>query len=828
MKIKNIVGFMICCFSSGGYAELYFDANALNLSDEEKKQLNLSELMQPEAQIPGEYSVDILVNGQEALTQKVRFALCGSRLCPELDVSLLTRIGVKTDAFPALMTLSPARPVANLADYIPGASADFDFSHMALKLSIPQAAMINQARGDIPPEKWQDGLNMAFVNYNLTGAYDAGKTGQGDNQYLNLRSGVNVGPWRARHYGYYNRNSQTGTHWNSLQSFIERDIRQLRSRLTIGESATQGLVFDSFSFKGMGLATDSEMLPESQRGFAPVIRGIAMSNAQVEVWQKNNLIYQTYVSPGEFAISDLYPTSTSGDLRVIIREENGNERTFTQPFSAAPTMIRQGQMQFAITGGEYASESPSAKRARFAQGEVVYGVLNGTTLYAGAIGAEHYAALALGSGQSLGTLGALSFDITAAKATLQDGQEKKGQSYQFRYSKNITATDTIMTLAGYRYSTENYYSFEDASEYWQRSANMFNGSPKNRMQLTMSQSLGSYGSLSLSAYQQDYWRGSQGKNQSLMASYNVNVRGVSLNVGYSNNRSRNNQESDRVWSVNASMPLSQWLSSGNNSMHLSLNTLRAENGRMASSAMLSGSALEDRNLSYSVSQSDTRGESGQGSQANSAATLQYVGSRVTANAGYSNNNGSNHRFNYGLQGAIVAHPYGVTLGQNLNDDGGSALVRAPGASQVKISNAQGLYTDSRGYAIVPYLSQYRSNTVVLDSQTLKDDVDVNNPIRQVVPNKGALVLADYKTKIGHRVFLTLTRTNGKVPFGAVVSAGDSVTGIVNEQGEVFLNGVEDRSLIKASWGGGLGCSVPLDVSNVKKVNGIALLTLKCQ
>lgn len=162
MKIKPLLGLMICCFSSAGYADLYFDANVLNLSEEEKKQLDLSELMQPDAQIPGEYTVDILVNGQKTLAQTLKFSQCGSLLCPELNVPLLASIGIKTDTFPALVALSPSSTVTNLADYIPNASADFDFNRMELKLSIPQAVMANHARGDISPEKWQDGLNMAL------------------------------------------------------------------------------------------------------------------------------------------------------------------------------------------------------------------------------------------------------------------------------------------------------------------------------------------------------------------------------------------------------------------------------------------------------------------------------------------------------------------------------------------------------------------------------------------------------------------------------------------------------------------------------------------
>lgn len=55
------------------------------------------------------------------------------------------------------------------------------------------------------------------------------------------------------------------------------------------------------------------------------------------------MIYETFVSPGAFAISDLYPTSQSGDLEVKVTESNGVVRTFTQPYSAVPYMLREGR-----------------------------------------------------------------------------------------------------------------------------------------------------------------------------------------------------------------------------------------------------------------------------------------------------------------------------------------------------------------------------------------------------------------------------------------------------------------------------------------------------
>ncbi|MCV5824209.1 fimbria/pilus outer membrane usher protein, partial [Escherichia coli] len=88
--------------------------------------------------------------------------------------------------------------------------------------------------------------------------------------------------------------------------------------------------------RGAMLASDEEMLPDSQRGFAPIVRGIAKSNAEVSVEQNGYVIYRTYVQPGAFEINDLYPTANSGDLTVIIKEADGSEQRFIQPFSSVP------------------------------------------------------------------------------------------------------------------------------------------------------------------------------------------------------------------------------------------------------------------------------------------------------------------------------------------------------------------------------------------------------------------------------------------------------------------------------------------------------------
>jgi outer membrane usher protein len=100
-------------------------------------------------------------------------------------------------------------------------------------------------------------------------------------------------------------------------------------------------LFDSVRFLGMQLASDEAMRPDEERGYAPVIRGTAESNATVEIRQKGYLIYTTTVAPGPFAITDLQPSGTNGDLEIAVIEASGARRIFRQAFASPPLMVRE-------------------------------------------------------------------------------------------------------------------------------------------------------------------------------------------------------------------------------------------------------------------------------------------------------------------------------------------------------------------------------------------------------------------------------------------------------------------------------------------------------
>lgn len=78
-------------------------------------------------------------------------------------------LGVNVQAFPALAA-AKADSCVDIAAIIPAAATLLNFEQQRLEISIPQAALRNNARGYIPPEQWDEGINALLLNYNFSGS----------------------------------------------------------------------------------------------------------------------------------------------------------------------------------------------------------------------------------------------------------------------------------------------------------------------------------------------------------------------------------------------------------------------------------------------------------------------------------------------------------------------------------------------------------------------------------------------------------------------------------------------------------------------------------
>ncbi|WP_216857732.1 FimD/PapC N-terminal domain-containing protein, partial [Burkholderia sp. S171] len=107
----------------------------------------------------------------------------GSKPC--FSRALLQRAGVdlaKADAAAGRsVSTTNADTCDEIATIVPGATVDFDFTQQTLELSVPQAFMKNSARGYVPPEQWDQGVNGGFISYNANTYHTAG-SGVGSSQ----------------------------------------------------------------------------------------------------------------------------------------------------------------------------------------------------------------------------------------------------------------------------------------------------------------------------------------------------------------------------------------------------------------------------------------------------------------------------------------------------------------------------------------------------------------------------------------------------------------------------------------------------------------------
>lgn len=809
----------------------YFNPALLEIDNPNQGNADLSIFEDGAVQPPGTYRVDIYLNGMEVDSRDVKFVLATDAsgkqsLQPCLSGELLQNMGVRLGMF---RSLKASDECADFTGAIAKSSADFRFNQQRLDLSIPQAALSSQARGYVSPDKWDSGIPALLMNYSFSGANTDARNSDGsdsDTYYLNLRSGANLGAWRLRNYSTWNRDSKGNEHWDSINTYLQRDIQILRAQLTLGDSNSPTDIFDTVPFRGVQLASDDDMLPDSMKGYSPVVRGIAQSNAQVTIRQNGYVIYQSYVPAGAFAISDLYPTAGSGDLNVTIKEADGTERTMVVPFASVPVLQREGHLKYSITSGQYRSYNDDVEKTMFTQGTAIYGLPHGVTIYGGAQAASKYQSLAMGFGKNFGIIGALSADITQAWTKQEHMAKDSGQSYRLRYGKSFVETGTNFSLASYRYSTSGFYTLQEALDSYAGGNNYSSDHKKSRAELTLSQNLWKEGgALSLNLVKEEYWNNNR-STESAGVGYNNTWKGIAYGINYTYNRngldSRNKRTyyTDQIVAVNVSVSLDQWLPGS----YATYNLNSSENGNTSQNIGLSGTALPDNNLNYSISQ----GYTSQGEGANGYASADYKGGYGEVNVGYGYDR-SQRRMDYGLQGGILLHENGVTLSQPLSET--VALVKAPGADDVSITSNTGVKTDWRGYAVVPYVTAYRRNQISLDTATLPDDVDMTLTSASVIPTRGAVVRADFNPNVGQRALMTLIRANGEaVPFGATVSREDDKKNdgsIVGDGGQVYLSGMSDSGTLKVTWGSRADqtCQVSYSLSTTP---GIQLINGDCR
>ncbi len=321
--------------------------------------------------------------------------------------------------------------------------------------------------------------------------------------------------------------------------------------------------------------------------------------------QNQQLIYSSTVSPGSFVIDDLYPTGYGGDLEVSVIEADGRRREFKVPFGSVPQMLREGVSRYSLTAGQVRNKL-LADEPWLVQGTYQRGIGNQLTLYGGSALSDGYLSLLYGVGLST-PVGAFAADVTHARTTFDHYGNHTGASVRLSYSNMIGETGTNLTLAAYRYSTEGFYSLQDAL-YGRDSDKRgidptTRGRQRSQFQVTLNQPLGRRGgALYVTGSVRDFYDRS-GTSKQYQVGYNNAWR--SVNYGFSALRTEEGVlgRSDTQYLLSMSVPLGR----GSHPVSFSADLgVRERGGYDNSRVGITGSAGVDNNFSYGVALSDSR------------------------------------------------------------------------------------------------------------------------------------------------------------------------------------------------------------------------------
>jgi outer membrane usher protein len=765
----------------------------------------------------GSYLVDIWVNNELVKTGvKITFTspVKGGEPEPCLPASLMKAVQLKSMA--DNVADDACRPLDAWAN---GASWQFESSTLRLQLTIPMAALSRQPRGFISPSEWDSGALALFLRHNTSYTLTENTDSHYRYQYLwsGINAGTNLGLWQIRHQGNlrYVDSSQTGSayRYNAVRTWVQRPVESLNSVMTLGDSYTDSSLFGSMSFNGVKLATDERMWPQGKRGYAPEVRGVAASSAHVVIKQLGKVIYETHVPPGAFVIDDLYNTRNQGDLTVDVIEASGKISSFTVPYSAVPDSVRPGNWHYSLALGrvrQYYSVNND-----FFEGTLQRGVNNNITVNLGSRVAEDYQAWLAGGVWATG-FGAFGMNATWSNARVQNDERQQGWRAELSYSKTFTS-GTNLVLAAYRYSTRGFRELQDVLGVRREQATGVDYysdtlQQRNRLSATVSQPLGDFGTLNLSASSADYY-GNQSRitqlqlgysNQWNRISYGVNV--ARQRTSWDNSRFYNSVDdpqdsssrqkySETTLSFTVSVPF-DW---GSSRSSIAMNYNQSSQSR-SSTLSMSGSAGENNDFSWSTYGGYERYRNGtSGSSSTFGASVQENTRVGAVRASY--DQGENYRQSgLGASGTLVLHSGGLTAGPYTSET--FALIHAEGAQGAVVQNGQGAVVDGFGYAIMPSLSPYRSNNVSLDSRTMNNEAELTGGSQRVVPYAGAIARVNFATLKGKAVLINLKAADGSVPpMGAdVLDAEGSVIGMVGQGGQIYARIATASGSLKVRWG----------------------------
>lgn len=802
------IGLTLACDVKNSWAEEVVEFNTQFLESQEGASYDLTRFSHKGYVLPGSYDLQILVNNS-ALPDEHTVVWYTPEDSPNdsiacLSPELVELLGIQPDVvkkFQWVKNGSCLKP-----RQLNGMEIQADLSQSALNITIPQAYLEYTDQNWDPPSHWDNGISGILFDYNVNANHEHRQDGSGNENDAsgNGTIGANIGPWRLRAdwQGNYQREDD-GTYqswdWNRYYAF--RALPSLGAQLTLGEDYLQSDIFDSFNYAGVSVRSDDQMLPPNLRGYAPDIIGVARTGAKVTVTQQSRVLYEKQVPAGPFRIQDI-SQSTTGDLHVRIEEQDGQLQEYDVTTASIPFLTRLDQIRYKAALGRPQNWDHHMEGSMFGIGEASWGITNGWSLYGGVIGEQDYQALALGIGHDMALLGAISFDVTHSRTHLPEDTEYgegtiQGNSFRISYAKNFDDLHSRLSFAGYRFSEENFMTMNeylDARE----GENIRSGHDKEMFTVSYNQNFIDPGiNVYLNWTQRTYWDRNDQNNYNIMISkfFNVgHIKNISLSIsGFRNEY--DNEKDDGVY-LSLSVP---W---GDNR---SLTYSGSFDNNDTSHRVGYYEQLDDQNnYQINVGQSiDTTSVDGY---------FRHTGNYADVDVNASYVDGDYSSVGLSLTGGATLTARGGALHRASIPGGTRLLVDTSGIPDVPVGGySVPVYTNMFGNAVISDVNSYNRNDIRIDIDHLPDNAEAIRSITQATLTEGAIGYRQFDVISGEKAMAVLRMSNGAhPPLGAEVrNDRQQQVGLVDDNGSVYLAGVNPGEHMTVMWNGDQQCEIEL-------------------
>lgn len=643
-----------------------------------------------------------------------------------------------------------------------------------LDLVVPQEAIDTTGEGD-QAKDYSTGGTAGILNYTAFATQNTTDSNSSETKQLMLEEGLNMHDWLFRSRQSLTEDNGTRT-TNNLYAFLQHTLVDSEKIFQAGKINTGGSIFSGTSISGVQIMPEEALSPDGSSGVT--VSGIARTaQARVEIRQAGRIIYSTLVPVGPFTLNDVPIIRSNAELDVTVTETDGSKNHFIIPADAVSSHQLSSPSGLSAAVGRYRSNGDGESQPMVATLSDGWRVKPWLNIGTGVMTAQGYDAAAV-------TLDTLAFNkmllSTTFKTSMDEEHGVKGRSSTLSASYALSGqltTDVSMT----RY-TQGYRELEDSlNDDFQQYEGQYSAG--------VHFSLAQFGSFSLRYSKNQAADGNEG-SQFVNAAWGKTFGHMNLNISWQrsvnqksddqgDDRNANDDNGDMVF-VNLSMPLGgHRVSAYSHTLHHETNMGIQTSGDISQSNSYSLAAerdLADRENSF-----------------NGAINTNLHYMRLGLSAGTDGPDGRN--YGVALSGGVVAHQSGVTFSPWPVKDTFAIIDAGKALTGTRINTPTGdVWTDHWGKAIVPSVNPYHKVRVELDTNTLPQDVDVENGFSELATGRGAVGHVAFNTLHVHRAMIHVQMANGKTlkKGSTVVNGASNYAATAVDDGLLFIEDVSAR------------------------------------